>query len=255
MRRWILPAFALLLACPSPTLAEGIERVLGTPEAPKYPPSLLRVLTGQRYEEAFVSSAMAPFRIGDADNNGVAAREIAEKETVRRAERRANFVASYLKYDLDGDGRVTKAEMQTQFEIRNRMAGGIAAQLVKLMTPPFAELSVIDCDGDGALTIAELVQSEPSATNAIDANQRMDLTGLMVFDADGNGTLTAREFKDALLALFTALDADSNGHISDTEFKPVQSVINAEKAAPKARGFADFVGVCGDQSTPGSAMQ
>ncbi len=42
------------------------------------------------------------------------AREIAENETVRRAERRANFVASYLKYDLDGDGRVTKAEMLSE---------------------------------------------------------------------------------------------------------------------------------------------
>jgi Ca2+-binding EF-hand superfamily protein len=147
--------------------------------------------------------------------------------------------------------------MQAQFEIRSRAAtGGIAGQhFVKQITPPFAELSVIDCDGDGALTMAELVQSEPSTNDANDFNQRFDLTGLMVFDADRNGTLTAGEFKDALLALFTALDTDSNGHISDTEFKPVQSVINAERAAPKARGMADFVRVCGDQSPPGSAKQ
>ena len=257
MRRWILPALALLLACPSPALAEGVERVLGTPEAPIYPPSLLKVLTSQRYEEAFMSTAMAPFRMHDADNDGVTGREIAENETARRAERRANFVASYLKYDLDGDGRVTKAEMQTQLEIRSRAAGGIGGgRLVKLITPPpFAELSGIDCDGDGALTIAELVQSEPSANEASDLNRHFDLTGLMVFDSDRNGTLTAREFKDALLALFTALDTDTNGYISDTEFKPVLSVINAEKAAPKARGIADFVRVCGDQSAPGSAKQ
>lgn len=80
-------------------------------------------------------------------------------------------------------------------------------------------------------------------------------THKVVFDADWNGTLTARELRDALLVLFTALDTDTNGHISDTEFKPVQSVINAEKAAPKARGIADFVRVCGEQSVPRSAKQ
>jgi hypothetical protein len=98
--------------------------------------------------------------------------------------------------DADGDGKITKEEMQA---------------------PRAARLAALDADGDGKISLEELKADHlRQATERADQRaQRM----MAAMDADGDGMLTAAE----LLAgpgpgmMFDRVDTDGDGAISKAE--------------------------------------
>lgn len=129
-------------------------------------------------------------------------------------------------------------------DMNARPSGDVDADFIAMMIPHH----------QGAIDMAQAVlrygknEQIRRIAQEIIVEQQQEIAAMRL--ALGQPLPPSREFKDALVALFTAVDTDGNRHISDTELRPVQAVINAEKAAPKNRGIADFVRICGEPVAP-----
>lgn len=98
---------------------------------------------------------------------------------------RARFLAQYLGYDLDGDGAISKTEMEGLY-------GNDASKVVSL-------LGTSDLNNDGEISAQELRQA---ATEQADQQQSQgQATYLMAFDLDKNGVVVAGELLKALRML------------------------------------------------------
>ncbi|WP_027259731.1 EF-hand domain-containing protein [Leisingera aquimarina] len=105
---------------------------------------------------------------------------------------------SFEEIDTDGNGEVTKAEIQAMKEAR---------------------FSKADADGDGKLTLDEM-QAHAQAR----ANERAARM-LERFDKDGDGALSKDEMPQPRRAgrMFDRMDADGSGGISKEEFEEARA--------------------------------
>lgn len=130
---------------------------------------------------------------------------------------RATFIqsmdADYRKRDLDGDGKVTRAEIE-QFE-RNAATATAQAQNRAL----FASL---DADRNGTLSAGEFAGLVRNVA-APDVSAQMQR-----FDANRDQVITIVEYRTATLINFDRLDADKDGVVTDRE-------LAASNAAPGAQ--------------------
>ncbi|MCW1402040.1 hypothetical protein OKA06_06775 [Novosphingobium sp. MW5] len=124
---------------------------------------------------------------------------------------RAAFIAQmdveHRKRDADGDGKVTRAELE-RWE-----RGQLIAQAQEGNRALFARL---DADRNGVLTpgeFAALVQ-DPGTPDVGPLMQR--------FDANRDQVITMVEYRAATLANFDRLDADKDGVLTAAEMQPVQ---------------------------------
>lgn len=125
---------------------------------------------------------------------------------------RASFIAQmdieHRKRDADGDGKVTRAEME-RWE-----RGQLFAQAQAGNQALFARL---DADRNGSLSPGEfsaLVQ-DPGTP---------DVGPLMTrFDANRDQVITMVEYRAATLANFDRLDVDKDGVLTAAEMHPVQA--------------------------------
>ena len=129
-----------------------------------------------------------------------------------------------LTHDLDGDGAVTTAELRRSLlpQARKplRSAAGqfpptpdqITATLDNLVSQ--MKLSESDADGDGRVTIEEIVAAAAKQPQArLPHRQQID----PAFDLDDDGTVTREEVSTALDAAIEKIDADGDGQISKEE--------------------------------------
>ena len=127
---------------------------------------------------------------------------------------RATFIqmmdADYRKRDLDGDGKVTRAEFE-QFE-RNGAITAAQAQNRALF-------ATLDTDRNGTLTAGEfagLVRNIPTP----------DITGQMQrFDINRDQIVSLIEYRTATLINFDRLDADKDGIVTEREIAASNSSI------------------------------
>ncbi len=150
------------------------------------------------------------------------------------------------KVDSDGDGAVSKTELQALLEA---MSGGTASQTGVSSDDVFSQL---DTDGDGSLTQAEFDAGRPSgpgagaegmqamggmppppggprgAGGADAASDSSSATSYDPLDTNEDGVVSAAERlaggtstaeQDAITALFNAIDTDGNASISASESK------------------------------------
>ncbi|MCP4700420.1 MAG: hypothetical protein GY862_26750 [Gammaproteobacteria bacterium] len=161
---------------------------------------------------AVPASAQPPMGMGDSMMN----------HQIRMAEQTARF-------DSNGDGRVTREEMQAAraeaFRQGDSDANG-ALSLAELQTLQAkrkeerlaAGYAYLDSDSDGAITAAEFVNGRPGGTETA-TTALFNLT-----DSDDSGTLSFDEFAvlhsktGRLWRHFTSQDANGNGQIEEAEF-------------------------------------
>ncbi len=124
--------------------------------------------------------------------------------------------AEYRKKDLDGDGKVTRAEVE-QFE-RNAVLAKAEAQNRAL----FASL---DADRNGVISpgeFAALVRNVPMP----DVSAQMQR-----FDTNRDQVISLVEYRTATLINFDRLDADKDGIVTEREL----AASNAAPSAPPGR--------------------
>lgn len=162
------------------------------------------------------------------------------------------------KVDRDGDGAVSKTELQALLEA---MSGGTASQVGVSSDDVFSQL---DADGDGSLTQAEFDAGRPSGATG-EAGGGMQAMGGMppppggsggasasansttTYDAldtnkDGEVSLTERLAgstssveQDAITALFNAIDTDGDASISASESRTFIDQLTSQLQQPPSQ--------------------
>ena len=128
--------------------------------------------------------------------------------TLTRAEVTQQVDAEFKSLDTNGDGKITKAEIQAALD---KMAAATAAQLKQRQDEEFRKL---DTDHNGQLSLAEYEAGVKITPKAGVADER-----LQAFDANKDGVITPAEFRSKPLAEFDRVDTNKDGTISEAELK------------------------------------
>lgn len=181
--------------------------------------------------EQYMSQIVSMMRGADREGDGLQRADVEFARASRLAQQRASSISGILRYDLNGDFKVSKDEMM-QF-----MPGGLAGRNYGVQQ----QFNELDKDGDHIITIEEAAQK----IFASSGNDRPeDLLGL---DPNKDGTLTLVELRSVAETFFASFDKDGNGILSPKEYEPVQE---RKQAADKARRIA----ACKLPPVPNGAM-
>lgn len=126
---------------------------------------------------------------GHGGADGLTAAGMRNYIALTRAEARASALEPFLRADLDGDGAVTGDEAQVY-------AGSLSARARARFGKA---MDLADQDLNGGLTGAEIAAAGlDAAWNAIDAEDKAALSGLLALDADGNAAIDLEELRQGL---------------------------------------------------------
>lgn len=193
-------------------------------------PLLTRVRVGLSADD-FIADTLRPFneRAGKADT--IPAQAIRDQHLVATAARRAGAIGGLLRYDLNGDMRITAAEISTVDKADPpRPALAKPKKSKARPAPSEAErlMALCDFNRDGVIDVAEIVQTD-------DAQARPDradpLLALLDSDLGRDGKLTRKEITALAQATFKTVDADADGFVSPEEYAALDGAPNAAQLA------------------------
>jgi len=198
----------------------------------KLPPDIARLIHPGTAIEQVIAMALAPIRQYDADGNGLDLNDIDTDAMVKAAQRRAMTISAYLTFDLDGDLKVTEAEIRTVLQRRNVNAQSNDKRQAWIDKEVGVRMDV-DTDGDGALSIPEMLAGE----DFWDLRREYEpLRRLVEQDPNHDGHLMPAEFEGIMRATFATVDRDGNGVIGPTEYAIYQSALEQAAEAEKYAG-------------------
>jgi Ca2+-binding EF-hand superfamily protein len=155
----------------------------------------------------FLDRRRMEFRAADIDgDDAISPADLTRQTELNEALRRANRLSTILRADLDGDGAVSRDELE-QFA---------AAQPSGMF--PVAELMRFDRDQDGRLDWSELV-AYAQAGAASGASAPPIYQAMMALDEDHDGKTTWDEYRRFAERFFQAVDTDHDGTISREEIE------------------------------------
>ncbi|HNB25408.1 MAG TPA: hypothetical protein PLR41_00475 [Alphaproteobacteria bacterium] len=238
---------AALLAI-APSLAAAEE-----PPFSDLPPPLLERLNRDISQGAFVEQLLQELRRGDVDRNGLSQADIDFAERIRVAQYRAMLLAQTMMADLDGDGSVAKAEAVQLAVYQTDTREGDAAGRQQRIDHTVERIMTTDSDGDGIVTMAEVMASAPDQREGQRESER--LAALLEFDADRDGSVSAPELQAAAVKTFQAVDYDHDGMLTKSELKLLEPARRQARALQSAMpcdlpppGPSDLVAILGTNS-------
>jgi Ca2+-binding EF-hand superfamily protein len=153
----------------------------------------------------FLASSSDGQRVTQAD------RELAGK--MARTEARAQALQQWLRFDVNGDGRITRETYRALLRKQHGQNTASAAQVDQMVTQAFKD----DRDNDGVLTFDEIRQAADQRFQQTHAGVDYRVRITLDFDTDHDGIVTIEEFNAAVAEVFAELDADHDGEISEQE--------------------------------------
>lgn len=200
------------------------------------PQVLLQNLRGT--EESYIARLLRPLRSAAGADHILDEKDIAVVRQRAEARARAREVQNVLNNDLNGDGVVTRAEVEQALP-----AFGIAQRYTQRA---IERLMAHDLNGDNRVTIAEVLKNAKDTSRIMSraGRQADQLKDLLDADPNGDKRLTVGELKALGHAAFAAFDADGDGVISIEERRAVSSVSSVYRRARRGRPSRAAVARC-----------
>jgi Ca2+-binding EF-hand superfamily protein len=153
-----------------------------------------------------LAAAGTALSCASAQAQAPAARPPAAVQPLPRTEVAQKLDAEFKVLDTNGDGKLSKAEVQAAIQKR---AAAAEAMLLQRQKDEFAKL---DTNKDGRLTLAEYQAGTTITAKDNAADARMGQ-----LDANKDGAISAAEYRAVTLSQFDKLDANKDGVLSPQE--------------------------------------
>lgn len=212
---------------------------------------------------------MPAFEHADVDGNGVSASDYALQQRTNQAQQRASSVSMILRDDLDGDGRVTRAEvMQARgHEARRTMtSSGVPieptpAQAAEVQKQIVERAMKPDANGDGAITWNEMLAQANEQQRLVAGSYRPHEAVPLTLDGNGDGTVSRGEYKALIDVVFDKMDANRDGKLTPEERAPLvgraatlqQEEREAQQAEREVQQARELAARCGLPAIPKNA--
>lgn len=169
------------------------------------PPSVAGISSKTR--EGYLNSLMSPFRRAAGADLVLDQGDIDDARLKEEAAARASRAQNVLRYDLDADGSVTRAEVETVMTSNSSSPRNLDRQIDGIMAQ--------DRNGDGRIEISEILADPPMVRR--NAGLSVQLQDLLSLDPDKDGKLTGNELEAIGRQIFAGYDTDGDGSISEEE--------------------------------------
>ena len=217
---------------------------------------------GGKPVETVRSQTIRQFWLADLDGGGVSESDYVLKEQIALAQARTGLVSRWLKLDLDGDGEVTRAEVEASFSGPARKPLRSAGkelmptpeQIAQVRDKLVGDALKQDRDGDDVITFAEAMASAHDATAQRKGRSRNKSQEIpLSLDRNDDGIVSETEYSQVLDRVLGTIDSDSDGAFSAQEIavhaeriKVLQKIANEERRAraleKKNRALAESCG-------------
>lgn len=140
--------------------------------------------------------------------------DVAELDALDLASDRAQKIARYLAYDINGDGVVTRGEVEAALARRSsRLTDKGALRIIN-------ELFVLDENTDDTVDFQEMLKVIPSLQGQRRAS---GIASVLALDPNRDGRLTKAELVDVFLVIWESIDKNADGRLSNDERAAVEA--------------------------------
>lgn len=182
------------------------------------------IRSGRGLDEAR-NYALKIFHATDIDGGGVSERDYALTVNFRAAAHRAGTMNTWLRLDLDGDGKMTRLEAEQFFGQQARqpiVTQGVllmptSEQVAKTMAKLVGDAMKPDVDDDGVVTFAELLayaeQQRVNRSQGVDVQRSVP----MALDLNNDGIVTEEEYMQVVERALVQIDSNGDNVVSPDE--------------------------------------
>lgn len=196
----------------------------------------------------------------DVDGGGVSARDYELAEQIARAQRRTETIKRWAQWDLDNDGKVTRAELELYWGRQARQLIRSESNVLLMPTPEQSvqrlakltdEALALDLDGDGIITFAEVRKTaDDSAHKSLSVESPLKSKKLPEsLDSKKDGAISLKEFETVARKVLGIIDSNGDGIISADERKTLneraQDLLKAEKDQEAKAKAIEQIKACG----------
>ncbi|MCP3467243.1 EF-hand domain-containing protein [Bradyrhizobium sp. CCGUVB23] len=230
-----LPVLPLLAIAMTLLTGGAFAQRAPAPAAPTQSPFGRAIRTGDTLAQ-YLDRCRAEFRKIDVNGDGgITEADLKLQYQLNEAAARAGTLPSLLQFDLEGDGVVTRAEVETflagsMITILMQQSGGDTAAAERQFQSAVTQAMAPDTNGDGRIDAAEMLAI--GAKRAIHFDSNSPQTIALTLDENSDGRVTREEYLQAAEAAFRRLDSDADGVLSREEIEALRSQnIQAPKSA------------------------
>jgi Ca2+-binding EF-hand superfamily protein len=182
-------------------------------------PVLERTLLDARSHSQYITAVLAIFQKLDRDQDGLDAADIEAIEGPIQVRVRSDRLRALLSYDLDGDGRVTRKEVEggLRTELGLPIEGTLDAASAAKMTPRTEKIMEADVDRDDIITYEEMLLPQKSDQANVRNTHIIRAKSLLDLDPNKDSRLTTDELKNLAEKTFRRYDVDGNNELSQRE--------------------------------------
>jgi len=140
---------------------------------------------------------------------------------INEAGARATALHSLLQFDLDGDGVITRAEVEAFFAgsllmaLTSQNGGEVSAAERQQLQAGIDQAMAPDTNGDGRIDFAEMLAYSEKRAIRYDGNPLLWVA--LTLDENKDGRVTLDEYLKAAEAAFHKVDSDGDGVLSKEE--------------------------------------
>lgn len=183
---------------------------------------LLNIVQQNRYIEAAVSAAVRPIRFYDIDGDGLDQADLDNVTNAARAQVAAMRMQQWARYDLNGDGKITRKEVEIIERLQNSNSGrGSNGEGNR------NGFDRADIDGDDVITMDELRAVDGSELHGHmnSFGGSANIGGVMDLDKDKDGKVTVDEATEAVKTTFARFDTNGDGVIDTKEIAAAYNAV------------------------------